>query len=166
MKETMLQNDDNKAVGLFYFKAIILLFWVGWFFLVSVSNSLDFIYHTGFFHYHILFQGDNYERLQHVLHVYDTPIFIVNTLFILDFIIQVICSILFALALYCFWQRNRYKWFFINLAFLISISLWAVFVIMQEVFLAYKVTPGIEHIFMHLALYEMVTLMMFHLLPD
>jgi len=42
----------------------------------------------------------------------------------------------FLIASYYFWKGNNY-WSLINIAFLLSIFLWAAFILLEEVFIAY-----------------------------
>lgn len=81
-------------------------------------------------------------------------------LFSLDIFAQGLSAILFFIAAFCLWKRV-YVWQTINIAFSLSMSLWAVFLIMEELFIAYPYEATHIRLFM----FEMISLLALHLLP-
>ena len=137
------------------------MLWACWYTLASLTNLFDFMHGIGNLPDSWLFRSDNYANLQQVFSIYHTPSFFVSFLFICDMSAQAISAILFWIAFICFFSNNKYKWQFINAAFGFSIALWSVFLVLQEIFIAY----ALEHVFIRLSAYEMLTFIMIHLLP-
>ncbi|EKD54654.1 MAG: hypothetical protein ACD_60C00060G0022 [uncultured bacterium] len=154
-----LLENEKKYYGLFYIKQIILLFWGAWFFIAFLTNVTDFLMNTETISPTLFHSGD-YSALAKVIHVYSTPHYFLNILFSLDVLIEGTSAFLFLIAALCFWKRV-YSWQTINIAFLISISLWAVFLLMEEIFIAYSY----EATHLRLLTSEMISLLMLHLLP-
>ena len=154
-----MELHKNQDYGLFYLKQIILLFWCAWFFIAFLTNFTDLLTTT-----HTMtassFRSGNYSALEKVIAIHHTPHYLLNMLFILDIFIQGISAILFFTAAICFWRRI-YTWQAINIAFGISMSLWAIFLIMEEIFIAYSY----EATHIRLFVFEMVSLLVLHLLP-
>jgi hypothetical protein len=155
-----MDGSMNKSFGLFYFKLGLLLFWGVWFALAFLSNVFDLCHANGLL-IHIPFHSGNYTALKNVLSIYHTPILFLNILFYLDIIIEFMISFLFLQASYSFFTNKFNYWKFVNLAFIISIALWGVFVIMEEIFLAYS----FESTHIRLGMLEMISLFIFHLMP-
>lgn len=155
----MTLDDRNKYYGLFFIKQGLLLFWSCWFAIAFLTNMMDFLVAKQI----IIasnFHSDNYNALKAVISIYNTPHYILDLLFPLDILAQGISSTLFFIAAFCFWHRNNY-WPWINIAFGISMFLWATFLILEEVFIAYSY----EGTHIRLFMFEMVSLLMLHLLP-
>ncbi|MGB6976147.1 MAG: hypothetical protein WBE18_01625 [Gammaproteobacteria bacterium] len=150
----------NKGCGLFYIKLGCLLFWTVWFSVAFTTNFFDFLSVVGWLSKGWHFLSGNYHALVNVLHVYNTPPSLLNILFALDISTQGISAILFFTAFICFW-RNVYVWQIISLAFGVSMALWAAFLVMEEVFIAYP----FEATHIRLLIFEMICLLMFYLLP-
>ncbi len=153
-------NVHNKSYGLFYLKTGILFFWGLWFGIVFLSNLIDLLN----VHYGVMinfkFDSGNYQAVEKVISIYNTPNYILTLLFHFNIIIQGVTAFLFLIAAVSFYRLKPYSWKFVNLAFAISIALWGVFMIMEEVFIAYQFEP--TH--MRLGMFEMISLLMFHLL--
>src|SRR5579883_1461477 len=128
--------ERNQSYGLFYIKVRILFFWSCWFFIAFLTNLTDFLTQT-----HIItettFRSGNYEALEKVIEIYHTPLCILNFLFIMDLLSQGFSAFLFLIATICFLRNSGNKWPSINIAFGISVALWAVFLVMEEIFIAY-----------------------------
>ncbi len=154
-----LFENNNQGYGLFYLKQIILLFWCIWFSIAFLSNLTDFLISTNTIT-SSLFRSNNYSALEKIIHIYNVPHYFLNVLFILDIFVQGLSAILFLIAAFCCWIRI-YIWQTINMAFIISISLWAIFLIMEESFIAYSY----EATHIRLFVFEMVSLLTLHLLP-
>lgn len=158
---TMSFNQaKDKNFALFYLKLGLLLFWACWFSLAFTTNTFDFIHTLGGLPETWAFRSKNYDVLQNVLAIYQTPIFLLNALFTCDIFIQGLSALLFWLAFFSFWRRRDGAWRYINSAFTLSIALWAVFVIMEEIFIAYQ----FENVHLRLLLVELVSLFAIHFL--
>lgn len=81
--------------------------------------------------------------------------------FYCDIFIQAISALLFFLAFWAFFKK-RNAWPLINIAFGISMALWAIFLIMEEFFIAYSY----EGTHIRLLSLELISLCLFHLLHD
>lgn len=158
MKKIAIKNQDS-TYDLFLIKQGLLIFWACWFSLAFLSNFVDLLTAT-----HVIngwrFHSGNYEALAQVLSIYHTPHLILLLLFSMNTGVQSISASLFIIAAICFWRGN-YMWPAIYLAFAISMGLWAIFLIMEEVFIAYKYEP--TH--MNLLLFELISLLALRLLP-
>jgi len=145
---------------LFYFKLGLLLFWGCWFSFAFTTNLLDFLHVLGYLPSDWLFRSGNYQLLHGVITIYHPPVYVLNLLFICDIAAQGLSAILFITAAYCYWRG--YSWRYINLAFMFSIALWGVFLLMEEVFLAYH----FESVHAGLFEFELISLLAMHLLPE
>ncbi len=152
--------NKKQDYSLFYFKQGILLFWCCWFFIAFLTNLTDFLITTDTMTASS-FRSSNYHALGKVISIYNTPHYFLNGLFSLDIFAQGISAILFLIAAFCFWQRT-YVWQTINIAFSISMALWAVFLIMEEIFISYS----FEGTHIQLFMFEMVSLLTLHVLPQ
>lgn len=154
-----LSENKNQDYGLFYLKQGILLFWCIWFFIAFLTNITDFLIATDTISTSS-FRSGNYSALKKIINIYDMSHYLLNVFFSLDIFVQGISAILFFIAAFCFWNRV-YIWQSINIAFSISMFLWAVFLIMEEIFVAYPY----EATHIRLLVFEMVSLLTLHLLP-
>lgn len=155
-----LLKKDNQDYGLFYLKQIILLFWFTWFSVAFLTNITDFLIATDTIS-ELNFRSGNYHALEKVINIYNVPKYFLNILFSLDVFVQGVSAVFFLVAAFCWWNRI-YVWQSINFAFFISISLWAIFLIMEEFFIAYSY----EATHIRLFVFEMVSLLTIHLLPN
>lgn len=151
---------DNKSYGLFYFKLGCLLFWACWFSMAFLTNITDAMFVAGWLPNEWIFKSANYGLLERTISIYHPPHWFMNFLFTCDVIVQGISAALFFCAFMIFWRTGS-AWRFINSAFTLSIALWGVFIIMEEIFIAYAFETGHVTLFV----FEMLTLMMMHLLP-
>ena len=154
-----LFHNQKQDYDLFYFKLGILAFWGIWFAIAFLTNVTDFLIATNL-HAPSLFRSGNYSALEKVISIYNTPHYFLNILFSLNIFVQGLSAIMFFIATFCFWKRV-YIWQTINIAFSLSISLWAVFLIMEEIFIAYSYEATHIRLFM----FEMISLLALHLLP-
>ena len=155
----IVDTIEKKYYGLFYLKQGILLFWGIWFALAFLTNLTDFLVVTNIIT-SLPFHSGNYKALEKVVNVYNISHHFLNGLFYLDILAQGTCSILFLISAICFFNK-KYTWRLINIAFIISISLWAIFVIMEEIFIAYS----FEATHIRLIIFEILSLFSLHLLP-
>lgn len=151
---------NNKSAVLFYFKLGCLLFWACWFTTAFLTNTADAMFAAGWLPSEWAFKSGNYGLLERTISIYHPPHWFMNLLFTGNIAIQAICAILFFCAFIRFWQTGN-AWRIINIAFTLSISLWGIYIVMDEIFIAYIFETGHSGLFV----FEMLTLMMMHLLP-
>lgn len=154
------QNDENPFYGIFYIKSGCLLFFSCWFSLACLTNTFDFI-HALYTLPNWHFRSGNYDALAKVLQTYHTPIWFLNILFTLDILAQGISAILFFISFLSFIKYKKIT-SVINIAFGISMALWATFIIMEEIFIAYSFEG--KHI--RLLGFELLILLFIYLLPN
>ncbi len=157
---SVVPESQSRTFMLFYFKSGLLLFWACWFSLAFTTNVLDFLHVFGDLPNDWLFRSGNYQLLHGVISIYHTPGYLLNFLFTCDITVQGLSAILFITAAYCYWRGK--SWRFINLAFVLSIALWGVFILMEEVFIAYH----FESVHAGLFEFELISLLAMHLLPE
>jgi hypothetical protein len=153
------QRQENQDYIFKLIKQGILLFWFCWFLIAFLSNTTDFLIAKNIIS-NIPFHSGNYFALEKVLSIFNTPTQLLNLLFTLDIITQGISAILFLIANYYFLKGYKY-WVPIHTAFGISMLLWAAFIILEEVFIAY-IYEG-THI--RLLCFELISLLAIHILP-
>lgn len=156
----MLTDDDSKSNGLFYLKAGALFFWACWFTLAATTNIFDLINALWGLPTYWHFRSGNFILVASVLSLYNTPTFFYYLVFIIDILIQATCAILFAVSFLKFW-RHQPAWSWINYAFTLSLALWAAFIIIEELFIAY----AFEATHIGLCLFELLILFALHFLP-
>ena len=142
----------------------IILFWAVWLTLVVILNLLDVLKNTGVLSTDWKFNSGNFAFMQAVVKVYGTPNAVTWALYAGAIIWEMIAIGLLWAALGTFDPSNLRP---VNLAFLVNLALWAVFVIMDEIFLAFLV-PGFNIMETHRSLFtaNLVSLMAIHLLPN
>ena len=96
-----------------------------------------------------------------VLNIYSNSGFILNTLFSLDILTQLSSAMLFFCAAWIFISKQKVSCY-VNYAFGVSLGLWAAFILVDEILIAY----GYEHNHQILLTFELVTFLSFYLLPD
>ncbi len=142
----------------------IILFWAVWLTLVVILNLLDVLKNTGVLSTNWKFNSGNFPFMQAVVKVYGTPNAITWALYAGAIVWEIVAIVLLWAALGTFDPSNLRL---VNLAFLVNLALWAVFVIMDEIFLAFLV-PGFNIMETHRSLFtaNLVSLMAIHLLPN
>jgi hypothetical protein len=150
----------NKTGGIFYIKLGCLLFWSCWFTLICLTNIFDFIHAYHGLPDDWLFRSGNYMLLAKVLQIYHTHSAILFTLFSLDIFVQGASAVLFIISSVTFLIKRQIT-LIVNIAFGISMALWAVFILLEEAFIAYNY----ESVHIRLFAFEMLTLLALHLLP-
>lgn len=156
--------DENQQMfsqdyALKFVKQGMLLFWFFWFLIASSSNIMDFLIVKNIIN-NTPFHSGNYFELAKALSIYNTPASLLNLLFALDIAAQIISAIFFLTANYYFWKGIHY-WPFINIAFGMSMFLWAIFIILEEIFIAYSY----EGTHIELFVFELIALLAMHMLP-
>ena len=141
----------------------ILLFWALYFTIVLASNLADALQALGALPDSFPFVSGNYGFIARVTGIYGTPA-IVNAVLYLGVLVWE------AVAAALFWQALR-RWGSasgleaVDRAFTVSAGLWAAFVLMDELFIAYEI-PGLEATHVRLFVASLVSLLAVHLLPD
>lgn len=151
----------HKTYGLHLFKSGLLLFWGMWFVLVFSTNIFDFLSVYSQMPMEWRFRSGNLALIVSVVNIYHFSGALANLLFVLDIIIQGLAAVLFVIAAVKFWLgKQAWKW--INAAFGISIALWALFILMDEFFIAYNFEGTHNGLFIA----EILTLLAVHLLQS
>ncbi|MBX3710205.1 MAG: hypothetical protein KIT56_09515 [Gammaproteobacteria bacterium] len=155
----MNNYSDNKYYGIYFIKVGILFFFFLWFSIAFSSNFIDFLNSLGITN-EWRFHSGNYDAVKKTIQIYNAPQSILNFLFYSDILIQATSALLFFAAFLSFF-RKRDAWRLINSAYGISMALWAIFLIIEEIFIAYSYEAA--HIRL---LLELVSFLLLHLLPD
>lgn len=158
----MQGSPVDKFSVLFIIQLICLLFWGSWFGLAFITNVFDFMDAR-----HVLpapwaFRSHNYALLAQVVSIYHLGPLYIATMFVLNMALQGLSSVLFFCAFLCSWRSQTRYWPLVYPAFLFSISLWAIFVLMEEVFIAYQYESTHVRLFM----FELITLLLLHVRPE
>jgi hypothetical protein len=148
---------NKPMLGLFAIKLGCLLFWFGWFSLACLSNLFDMINALYGLPAEWHFVSGNYVAVAKVISIYSLPDFCLNLLFSLDILIQAACALLFFLAAWAFWKQKELPTL-VNYAFGLSMGLWAAFILMDELFIAY----AYEGTHLNLFAFELLTLLALH----
>ncbi len=145
-------------------KAGIILFWAVWLSLVLVLNILDVLKQHGVLGDGWKFNSGNFPFMQAVVKVYGAPNAITWVLYLSAIVWEIVAVAFLWTALLGFDPNNLRP---VNLAFLVNLALWAMFVIMDEFFLTFLV-PGFNIMETHRSLFtaNLVSLMAIHLLPN
>lgn len=145
-------------------KRALLLFWALYFTIVFSSNLADAFQAMALLPETFPFVSGNYALVVRVTGIYNTPAGI-NVAFFLGLLLWQ------ALAVGLFWRafrsygRRTDGWETVYRAFGTSIGLWASFVLMDELFIAYEI-PGLEATHVRLLVASLVSLLAVQLLPD
>jgi hypothetical protein len=134
----------------------LLLFWVAWLSLVFATNVLDAARAIGLLPESWLFASGNYAFLCQTTARYNTPSWLNGMLFAGVICWQGLAVVLFLLAWWEYRGRMLYP------AFGVGLSLWAAFILADEVFIAYTV----EATHWHLFIAQLATLLAVELLPE
>lgn len=147
----------------------IILFWAVWLSLVLLLNCLDVLKNVGVLPDTWKFNSGNFPFMQAVVKVYSTPNPITWVMYISAIIWEVV-------AIYLLWAALGASFSsgfdpstlrLVNLAFAVNLALWAAFVVMDELFLAFLI-PGHNIMETHRSLFtaNLVSFMAIHLLPN
>ncbi len=153
--------ETNKYFGIFYLKMGLLLFWTLWFTLAFFSNLFDLL-QTYHIFTSISFHSGNWKALASVISIYHMSPLVLSILFYCDLFAEVIILFLLVKSIFYFYRHNNNYWKYVNLAFIFSIGLWCVFIIMEEIFIAY----AFEATHIRLCIFEILSLFVFHLLSS
>lgn len=157
----MALNSKHKSYGLHEIKAGLLLFWGVWFVLVVLTNSFDILSTYDALPAEWRFRSGNLALIISIVNIYRFSGVFANLLFLSGLIAESVIAILFIVAALKFWSR-RPAWKWVNAAFGISIAFWAVFILLDELFIAYN----FEGTHSTLLISEVLILLAIHLLPE
>ena len=148
--------------GIYIIKAGLLLFWALWFTLAFSTNFFDLLKALHHLPISWQFNSGNYQAVAQVISRYHGSSTLLNTLFVLDITAQLLIAIAFWVTFirYITQKPNYFAW--INLTFGISVALWAVFILIEEIFIAYQ----FETTHIRLLVFELISLLSIHLLAD
>lgn len=138
----------------------IILFWAMWFSLAALSNIIDLFNQLGWIAANWQFISHNFALIQGVVSIYGLPIFIVFVMFIAVIIWECLISVMFWMAAKQFYRSASMH--YTNLAFTLGIFLWAAFLVMEEIFIAYS----FEQMHLRLLVAQLICLMAMYLLPE
>ncbi len=142
----------------------IILFWATWLSLVLLLNFLDVAKNLKMLPESWKFTSGNFPFMQAVTKVFNTPNPLTWIMYISAIIWEIVAVYLLWAALGSFDPNNLRL---VNLAFIVNLALWAAFVVMDELFLAWLI-PGFNIMETHRSLFtaNLVSLMAIHLLPN
>ncbi|MFN3266786.1 MAG: hypothetical protein ACK41E_08100 [Deinococcales bacterium] len=142
----------------------IILFSAMWLSLVLLLNFLDVAKNLKLLPETWKFASGNFLFMQSVTKIFHTPNPLTWFMYISAIVWEVVAVYLLWAALGAFDPRNLRL---VNLAFMVNLALWAAFMFMDELFLAWSV-PGFNIAETHRSLFtaNLVSLMAIHLLPN
>lgn len=151
---------QQKDYSLFYIKAGLLLFWACWFAIASSTNIFDFLYTQNLLPANWAFKSNNFSALKQVFAIYDTNFYFLETLFAINTAVQISIAILFFISFFLY-IKTRTLSPIINYSFALSMLLWAIFLIMEEIYIAYSFEATHRQLFT----FELISLLALYLLP-
>lgn len=144
-----------------YLKAGIILFWCLWYTTAASSNLSNLLHLTGILSPSMTFNSHNFAFILSAIKIYHIPRPVGYVLFLIDIIWQWSICIFFWITFYLFAKRSENTFTLINWTFGLSIALWCTFVILEELFIAYK----FESVHMRLIILNLLSLLFIHLVP-
>jgi hypothetical protein len=141
-------------------KRALLFFWAAWLALVFLTNLLDGLKALGLLAESWPFASGNYRFMVETTARYHPPAWVNGLLFAGVVGWEAIAAVLFAWAALSFRGRGEQRGLYP--AFLVSLMLWAAFLIAEEVCIAYTV----EAVHFRLFTAELATLLVVELLPE
>ncbi|ARK11121.1 hypothetical protein A6C57_12745 [Fibrella sp. ES10-3-2-2] len=146
-------------------KAGILLFWALYFSIICVSNSTDALKTLGLLPPDFRFVSGNYNLVSKVVGIYDVTAGLAGLFFAGVILWEGIGAFLFWKALIGTVRQPSLSQSATYLALGVTLGLWAMFIVIDEVFLAYEY-PGLSATFFSLLLSELGTLILFRLIDQ
>ncbi len=140
----------------------IIIFWALWFSLATFTNIVNFLNQFGWLAPNWRVMSHNFALIQGVVSIYSLPQYIVTAMFITIIIWECVISSIFWLAAWQFFLSDCKKINNVNLAFTLSIFLWAGFLVAEEFFIAYQ----FEQLHLILLVSQLICLMAIQLLED
>lgn len=144
-----------------FLKRLLLLFWAVWLSIVFLSNLADAGKGLGLLDQSWAFASDNWKNIQDTTARYSIPAAVNATLFAGVIVWEGVAAVLFWRAGWSFRGRSSSRQT-VYLAFTASLLLWGVFLIADEVLIAYR----LEGTHLRLFIAHLVTLMAVDLLSD
>ncbi len=142
-------------------KKALVFFWAIWFTVVFLSNLANLLRVFAILPKTFMFYSGNFAMVTKVISIYHLPHSFAVTLFILVILLEacIMLSLWFAAFSYLCNMKYIQR---VNMAFLISMFLWMLFLITDEIFIAYRFEAAHFKFFVA----QLVTLLVIHLLPD
>jgi hypothetical protein len=141
-------------------KRSLLFFWAIWLTVVFLSNLADAGKEAGLIGESWTFASGNWKSIQETTARYGTPDFLNAFLFAGVILWEGLATVLFWWAFWTF--RSKSGRTILYYAFMVSLLLWASFMVSDEVFIAYAVEATHQRLFIAF----LVTLLAIELLPE
>lgn len=138
----------------------LLLFWALWFCIACLTNIADLLVTWQILPETWPFRSSNFAQLASTISLYSLSPAFAALLLLVDILIQGTIATLFGIAVHK-WRQNRTPWKWVNAALILSIALWAIFSLMDELFIAYSY----ESTHLTLLISSLLTLIVMHRLP-
>ena len=149
-----------------FLKRIILLFWAVYFSIVVASNLGDGLKGLGLLSEGWAFASGNYSMIEQVISIYALPASVAGIFFAFVIIWEALTAFYFFRAFRDpadLQTSNKQK---ITIAFTFAIVLWILFILSDELFLAYERFGGIEGGHLGLLSAQVLTFLTVWLLPN
>lgn len=148
-----------------HLKLGLVIFWAVWSSVVFLTNVTDALREMGVLPPEYPLASGNYAAVVEVTAIYPLPGAVAGLLFTIVLVWEGGNAALFwrALRLRTRWQGGDLR--SVNTAFIVALALWAAFMVMDEVFLAYKVA-SFEQTHRAIFIAMLVSFLAVRLLPD
>jgi hypothetical protein len=139
---------------------VLLLFWALYFSIVLCSNTSDALKALGWLPSSWIFVSGNFEMVRTVVAIYHPPSWLVGIFFAGVIAWQGIGAVLLWKAFVAAIQQKQHYKIAAYQALTVTISLWAAFLLSDELFLAYEI-PGLDATHFNLLIAEIATFLVF-----
>ncbi|QDU60700.1 hypothetical protein Pan216_15490 [Planctomycetes bacterium Pan216] len=143
-------------------KCALLWFWAVWLSVVVATNGCDLLKHWTILPAWWAFASGNYAAVAKVTSVYPGSSWISVLLFLGVIAWEGLAAILFWRAVVLWMRQREPAYAAVNVAIAVSMSLWAAFLVAEEVYVDFSVSSTHRQL---LAL-SLLTLLVIHLLPE
>ena len=116
---------------------LLLFFWFVWFLIASFSNLFDLLVETQLLSEQWLFRSGNLIDIINIVSIYGVSKLLAQWLFLIVIIIEFTSAFLFLIAFIHHVKHSEQRNFWITFAFILSIMLWMLFLIIGELFVFY-----------------------------
>jgi len=140
----------------------LLFFWAAWLTIVLLTNVFDLLKQSGVLGAGWRFASGNYGFMAATTAIYALPPALVTLLFIGVILWEALAAWLMWLAFLRARDGQSALLARVNTAFVVSLALWAAFMLADEILMAYDV----EATHMRIFAAQLVTLLVIYLLPD
>ena len=140
----------------------LLAFWATWFAIAAITNLMDGLKALEILPSTWSFASGNYALIIEVAHAYNPPPWLTTNLFLGAIVWEGLVSFLFWQAFKTYKGADQGSLALIYLAFTASLGLWASFILIDEILIAYT----IESSHRQLLGLQLLSLLAFRLLPD